>query len=238
MILGKMDISIKGVQRTSLIDYPGKVASVIFVSECNFRCPYCHNPELVLDEIKKDINPEEFLEFLEKKKKWLDGICITGGEPTLHKGLVDFVKEVKKRGFLVKIDTNGANPSMIEKLLKEKLVDYVAMDIKAPLDKYEKIIKTKVDKKAIKKTVDLLMNSNIDYEFRTTVVPGLFDEKDAEKIGQWLKGAKKFCIQQFRNIDRTLDKKFQNIQPYPPKKLKEFKRILSNYIKKVEIRGV
>lgn len=233
-----MDINIKGVQRTSLIDYPKKVCSVIFVSRCNFRCPYCHNAELVLNEIKKDILPQEFLLFLEKKKKWLDGVCITGGEPTLHKGLVDFAREVKKMGFLVKIDTNGTNPSMIEKLLKERLVDYIAMDIKAPLDKYKKITKTKSDKKAIQKTIDLLMKSNIRHEFRTTVVPGLFDEKDAEEIGKWLKGARKFCIQQFRNIDRTLDKKFQNIKPYPPKKLKEFKKILSNYIKKVEIRGV
>lgn len=233
-----MNIKINGVQKTSLIDYPGKVASVIFVGGCNFRCPYCHNPELVLNEVKDDINPEEFLQFLEKKKKWLDGVCITGGEPTLHKGLVDFARELKKRRLLVKIDTNGTNPSMIEQLINENLADYIAMDIKAPLEEYEKVTKTKADKKAIQKTINLLMKSNIDYEFRTTVVPGLFDEKDAEEIGKWLKGAKKFCIQQFRNSDRTLDKKFQDIRPYPPKKIKEFKKILQNYIKKVEVRGI
>ena len=233
-----MNISIKGVQRTSLIDYPKKVCAVAFVSKCNFRCPYCHNAELVFNEIKEDIPPEEILQFLEKKKKWLDGICITGGEPTLHKGLVDFAREVKKRKFLVKVDTNGTNPEMVKQLIKEKLADYIAMDIKAPLDKYGSVTKTKADKRAIQKTINLLMKSNINYEFRTTVVPGLFDEKDAEEIGKMLKGAKKFCIQQFRNIDRTLDKKFQDLKPYPPKKLKDFKKILSGYIKKVEIRGI
>lgn len=233
-----MNIKIKGVQKTSLIDYPGKVCSVIFVSRCNFRCPYCHNAELVLNEVKDDINPEEILQFLEKKKKWIDGVCITGGEPTLHKGLADFAREVKKRNLLVKIDTNGTNPKLIGELLKEKLVDYIAMDIKASQKRYRDATKAKFDKKAIQKTIDLIMKSGIKHEFRTTVVPGLFDEKEAEEIGKWLKGAKKFCIQQFRNIDRTLDKKFQDVQPYPPKKLKEFKKILSGYINKVEIRGV
>ncbi len=233
-----MDISIKGVQKTSLIDYPKKICSVIFMSRCNFRCPYCHNPELVFNEVKKDIDPKEILEFLEKKKKWIDGVCITGGEPTLHKGLADFIREIKKKGFSVKLDTNGALPSVIEKLLKEKLIDYIAMDIKAPLDKYEKAAGAKVDMKAIQKSISIIMDSDVDYEFRTTVVPELFDEKDAESIGKWLKGAKKFCIQQFRNIDRTLDSKFQDTGTYSTKRLKDFKKILSPYIKKVEVRGV
>lgn len=233
-----MDISIKGVQKTSLIDYPKKVASVIFVSRCNFRCPYCHNPELVFDEIKEDISPEEILAFLDKKKKWIDGVCITGGEPTLHKGLIEFAGEIKKKGLLVKIDTNGTNPSMLESLLKEKLVDYIAMDIKAPIEKYPAVIKTKFDEKAVRKSIGIVMNSGVGYEFRTTVVPGLFEEKDAEKIGKLLKGAEKFCLQQFRNNDKVLDAKMQDIQPYAPKKLKEFKKTLSEYIKKVEIRGI
>lgn len=233
-----MDINIKGVQRTSLIDYPGKVATVIFLNRCNFRCPYCHNPELVLEEVKEDLDPEEILEFLEKKKNWIDGICITGGEPTLHKGLVDFARRVKQRGFLVKIDTNGTNPSMIEALLDERLVDYISMDIKAPLDKYEKVTKTRVNADAIQQTVNLLMNSGIKYEFRTTVVPGLFDEEDAEKIGEWLKGAKKFCIQQFRNKDKVLDPEFQNVGHYHLDKLEKFKTILQKHINDVEIRGV
>lgn len=233
-----MKISIKGVQRTSLIDYPKKVCSVIFVGNCNFRCPFCHNPELVLNEVKEDIPADEIIKFLEKKKKWLDGICVTGGEPTLHKGLPDFLKAVKEKGFLVKLDTNGTNPAMLELLLKEKLVDYIAMDIKASIENYEKAAGVKVDKKAIKKSAKIIMDSGASYEFRTTVVPGLFDEKEAEKIGKWLKGAKKFCIQQFRNADKTLDPKFQEIEPYRPKKLEEFKKTLKNYFKKVEVRGI
>ncbi|MBN2111940.1 anaerobic ribonucleoside-triphosphate reductase activating protein [Candidatus Woesearchaeota archaeon] len=233
-----MDINIKGVQKTSLLDYPGKVCATVFLSRCNFRCPYCHNAELVFDEIKEDIPPEEILDFLEGKKNWIDGICVTGGEPTLHKGLVDFARKVKEKGFLVKIDTNGTNPEMIQQLLDGKLADYIAMDIKAPLDKYEEVVRAKVNADAIQRTINLLMDSGIDYEFRTTVVPGLFEENDAEKIGEWLKGAKKFCIQQFRNSDKVLDPKYQNIAHYHIDKLEKFKTILKKYIKDVEIRGV
>jgi len=233
-----MDIEIKGVQKTSLIDYPGKVVTVIFLNRCNFRCPYCHNGELVLNEVKNTINPNEILEFLEKKRKWVDGICITGGEPTLHKGLIDFIREVKEKNFLVKLDTNGTNPSMIEQLLKENLLDYIAMDIKASLKNYENAIKVKFDENSIQKTIQMVMNSGIEYEFRTTVVPGLFDENDAEEIGKWLKGARKFCLQQFKNSDKTLDPEFQNIGHYHIDKLEKFKTIISKNIKDVEIRGI
>ena len=233
-----MDINIKGVQRTSLIDYPVKISAVIFVSRCNFRCPFCHNGELVLDEIKKEIPSKEILDFLDEKKSWIDGVCITGGEPTMHKGLPDFIREVKKMNFLVKLDTNGTNPSMIAGLLKENLLDYVAMDIKGPIGKYDKPCGVKVNKKAIQDTIDILMRSKIDYEFRTTIVPGLFEDEDAEAIGKWLKGAKKFCIQQFRNNDKVLDPKFQNVGHYHLDKLETFKTEMSKYIKDVEIRGV
>jgi pyruvate formate lyase activating enzyme len=233
-----MEINIKGVQKTSLIDYPGKVCSVIFVSRCNFRCPFCHNSELVFDEVEKDIPPHEIFDFLDKKKDWIDGVCITGGEPTLHKGLPDFIREIKKRGFLVKLDTNGTNPSMVAALLKESLLDYVAMDIKAPLGKYDASCGVKANKKLIQDSIDILMRSGIGYEFRTTVVPGLFEDGDAKSIGEWLKGAKKFCIQQFRNADKVLDPKFQNTGHYHIDKLEAFKTELSKYIKEVEIRGV
>lgn len=233
-----MNINIKGVQKTSLLDYPGKICSTIFLSRCNFRCPYCHNPELVFDEVKKDIPTEEIFDFLEKKKKWIDGICITGGEPTMHKGLAEFAEKIKEKGFLVKLDTNGTNPQLVEEMISQKLVDYVAMDIKAPLDKYEQVTKTKVNADAIQESINLLMESEIDYEFRITVVPGLFEEEDAEKIGQWLKGAKKFCIQQFRNSDKVLDPKFQNIGHYHIPELEKFKKTFEKYIKNVEIRGI
>lgn len=233
-----MDIDIKGVQKTSLLDYPGKIAAVIFLSRCNFRCPYCHNGELVLNEAKKSIDPEEIFSYLEKKRKWVDGVCITGGEPTMHKGLPDFIREIKKKRFLVKLDTNGTNPSMIEQLLKENLLDYIAMDIKASLKNYEKAIAVKFDENAIQKTIHMIMNSDIKYEFRTTVVPGLFTENDAEEIGKWLKGARKFCIQQFKNTNKTLDPKFQDVGHYHIDKLEKFKKIISKNIKDVEIRGI
>ena len=233
-----MSISIKGVQKASLIDYPGKIACVIFVGGCNFRCPYCHNPELVLNEVKDDISPDEIIDFLNKKRKWIDGVCITGGEPTLHKGLPDFIREIKKIGFLVKLDTNGTNPGMVESLLNENLLDYIAMDIKASLKNYENAVAVKFDENSIQEAIHLIMNSGIDYEFRTTVVPGLFDENDAEEIGSWLKGAKKFCLQQFRNTDKTLNPEFQNIGHYHLDTLEKFRDIISKNIKNVEIRGV
>jgi len=233
-----VDIEIKGVQKTSLLDYPGKVAAVIFVSMCNFRCPYCHNGELVLNEVKKTIEPKEIIDYLEKKRKWVDGVCITGGEPTMHKGLPDFIKEIKNKGFLVKLDTNGTNPEMVEQLLNENLLDYIAMDIKASLKNYEKAVAVKFNENSIQKTIHLIMNSCIDYEFRTTVVPGLFDESDAEEISVWLKGAKKFCLQQFKNTDKTLDPKFQDVSHYHVDMLEKFKSIISKNIKDVEIRGV
>lgn len=233
-----MDISIKGVQKTSLIDYPKKVASVVFVGNCNFRCPFCHNPELVLGEVKEDIPPEEVIEFFEKKKKWIDGVCITGGEPTLHKGLPDFMKELKKRGFLVKLDTNGANPGMVKDIIEENLADFFAMDIKADKENYAKAAGVNVDMKKIEESIGMIMNSGVDYEFRTTAVPGLFDEKTAEGIGEWLKGAKKFCLQQFRGIDKTLDPKFQRVRSFRIPELEKFKNILGRTIEEVELRGV
>ncbi len=231
------DIEIKGVQKTSLLDFPGKVCAVVFLNKCNFRCPFCHNAELVLGEIKDDIPPEEILGFLDKKRNWIDGVCITGGEPTLQKGLPKFIEQIKRKGFLVKLDTNGANPSMLKELISRKLLDYISMDIKADKEGYEKAAGAKVNMSRLQESVMLVMNSGIGYEFRTTVVPGLFNEQTAENIAKWLAGAKKFCIQQFRNSDKVLDPKFQNIEHYHIPKLEEFKTILERTIKKVEIRG-
>jgi len=233
-----MNIKIKGEQKTSLIDYPGKVATVVFVSLCNFRCPYCHNGELVLNEVKDEITPEEIFKFLEKKKKWLDGVCITGGEPTMHPGLIEFAAEIKKRGLRVKVDTNGTNPEMIQELIDKNLVDYIAMDIKASKENYNNATKVNFDIDIIQKTVKMIMDSNVKYEFRTTVVPGLFNDGEAEKIGKWLKGARKFCLQQFRNNDKTLDPEFQNIGHYHVDRLENFKAIILKYIDDVEIRGI
>lgn len=233
-----MDIDIRAVLKSSLIDWPGKICATVFTTKCNFRCGFCHNPELVFETAKeKPIPPADIIKFLESKKDWLDGICITGGEPTLHPGLAEFCKAVKDAGLGVKLDTNGTMPAILEKLINEKLVDYIAMDIKSSPEKYSKVAGVKVNKDAIKKSVKLIMDSGIDYEFRTTAVPGYFDEKDAEKVGKWLKGAKRYSLQQFNNQHKMLDEEFSEIEPYLTGKLERFRAIILKYIPECEIRN-
>jgi pyruvate formate lyase activating enzyme len=232
------NIDIKGVQKTSLLDYPGKVCAVVFLSRCNFRCPFCHNPELVFDKIKESIEPEEILSFLMSKKKWLDGVCITGGEPMLHPGVIEFAKKIKGMGMLVKIDTNGTNPKMLKEMIGMKLVDYIAMDIKSDRETYSRAAGINADMKSINESTRIIMDSGIDYEFRTTVVPGLFDSSTAKNIAGWLSGAKRIFLQQFRNTDRVLDPKYQSIEHYHTPQLEEFRKIMEKDIKEVGIRGV
>ncbi|MCL5794787.1 MAG: anaerobic ribonucleoside-triphosphate reductase activating protein [Patescibacteria group bacterium] len=229
---------IAGLQKTSLLDYPGKISAIIFTSGCNFKCSFCHNPELVKPNSKITKIPEkDFFDFLNKRKNILDAVVITGGEPTLQNDLVPFIKKIKKLGFLVKLDTNGSSPKIIEQLLKNRLIDYIAMDIKGPLDKYHKITTQKIDLENIKKSVEFIKNCKIDYEFRTTVVPTLLDEQDFAKTGEWLKGTKIYYLQQFRN-EKTLNKNLKNTSPYPAKTLRLFANIMKKYVKEVKIRGI
>lgn len=224
---------IKGFQKTSLVDYPGKVAAVVFVGKCNFRCPYCHNRDLVLDyDSLPTIKEKEVLEHLLAKKKWIDGVCISGGEPLLYKELSEFARKVKKAGFLVKIDTNGTNPSLLGEMIKEKVVDYIAMDIKGPLDRYEFVTRSKVNLADIKKSVELIRKSGIRYELRMTVVPGLHERKDFTKIGKWLKGARLFAIQQFRPRN-CIDKSFERIEPFSLGEIEKFKKVMERYVKRL-----
>lgn len=221
---------IGGLQELSLVDYPGKVAATVFLIGCNFKCGYCQNPELVdPKKIKRQpkISQKEFFKFLDQRKDFLDGICITGGEPTIHPGLFNFIKKIKQKGFLVKLDTNGSNPKMLKKLLDANLLDFIAMDIKLGVSNYNKTI--------AEKSIDLIKNSSVDYEFRTTVVPSIIKKKDVEKIGKRLKGIKKFALQQFQN-QKVLDPSFKKIKPYSDKILKDFEKILKKYIKQVELR--
>ena len=234
-----MNLPIKGFQKTSLIDYPPYTSSVIFLGGCNFRCGFCHNPDLVLaaDSIK-NIEVEAVLGHLKKKKNWIEGVCVTGGEPTIYPDLVKFLSELKKHGFFVKLDTNGTNPDMLKHLIDNKLVDYIAMDIKAPLDKYEEVIRMNIDEKALQKSIDIIKNSGIDYEFRTTVIPGLINKEDIQKIGEWLEGSKRFCIQQFRNTKDLIDKELKKKDPYAQKELEEFSEIARPYFEDIEIKNV
>jgi len=229
-----------GLQKVTLIDYPGKVSATVFTIGCNFRCPFCHNPELVFPDIggaTGSVSEKEFFEFLKKRKGKLDGICITGGEPTIQKDILDFMAKIKKMGFLVKLDTNGTRPDVLKKAFEENLVDFVAMDIKNCLDKYDKTNGVEADLDRIKLSVDLIKNSGKGYEFRTTVVPGLHELKDFDKIGMWLEGSESYALQKFRNEGKLLDEKF--LEKYKNKKeldLKKVKKRMEKYFNKVVIK--
>lgn len=200
-----------GYQKLTLIDYPGKIATTVFTVGCNFRCPFCHNPELVdLKLAHGETADKEFLSFLKKRQGKLEGVCITGGEPTLQPDIVDFIKKIKRAGFLVKLDTNGARPDVLKKLLDAKLLDFVAMDIKNQLKRYDATTGVKGDKDRIKLSVDLIMHNGVPYEFRTTVVPGIHTEKDFDEIAKWIKGARAYYLQEYREgkiLDNNLKKK-------------------------------
>ena len=198
---------IGGIQKTSLLDYPGKISAIIFTQGCNFRCPYCHNPELLkTGENASLVSVSSVLDFLKTRIGKLDGVVITGGDPCLHKDLPEFIKAVKQLGFLVKLDTNGSFPGMLENLINENLIDYIAMDIKAPFEKYSSIAGCDIDIEKIKRSVHLVLESGIDYEFRTTVVKSMLAYDDFEKIGNEIHGAKRYYLQKFVPT-KTLDTK-------------------------------
>lgn len=239
-------MKIQALQKVTLVDYPGRIAATVFTTGCNFSCCFCHNPELVVGGEKQQsdkITEKYFFDFLKERKNLVDGVCITGGEPTIQTGLLDFMLAIKKAGFLVKLDTNGSNPDVLQKIFDNGLVDYVAMDIKSSLENYLAITKVRSffsDKCltfVIQKSVDLIRNSGVDYEFRTTVVPKLITEKEVKKIGEWLCGAKAYYLQQFRK-ETALDKKWRKVNPYPDEKLLEMRKIVQPYFDEVGVRGL
>ena len=193
---------IGGFQKFTLVDYPSKVAATVFTIGCNFRCHFCHNPELVIKAQFPAPNKmeEELLAFLEKRKGKLDGVCITGGEPTIQPDIVEFIKKIKKMGFLVKLDSNGTRPDVLRKVIEAKLVDFIAMDIKHAPSKYEKAVGTKIDMERILLSVKLIMQGKIPYEFRTTVVPGIHEDEDFDEIAEWIGGAKNYSLQEYREM--------------------------------------
>ena len=234
---------IGGVQKTSLVDFPHRVAAVVFTQGCNFRCGYCHNPLLIYPPLEGGSKSlisgrgviEDFLSFLKTRIGKLDGVVITGGEPTLQSGLYNFIKEIKQMGFEVKLDTNGTNPEVVERLINDNLLDYIAMDIKAPLDKYDLITNTNINKDNILQTIKLIKNSKIDYEFRTTVVKSQLSFNDFEKIGQMIKGAKRYYLQKFVSSE-ILDKNLKNSQTYTDQEFKTLCRNLKKYVEIVNYR--
>ncbi len=232
---------ISGQQKLTLIDFPGHLATTIFTSGCNFRCPFCHNPELAMGKIEKISSSEsksetDFFKFLSARKGKIDGVCITGGEPTLQPGLVDFIKKIKACEFFVKLDTNGTRPDVLKCLLDLKLLDFVAMDIKNSPEKYSETVGVNVDVEKIKASVELIRNSFIDYEFRTTVVPGIHDYVDFLAIANWLSGSKAYYLQEYRDaviLDSNLRKKTKNQKI----DLEKIKQTIEHHFQKMGIRS-
>ncbi|MEF8879174.1 MAG: anaerobic ribonucleoside-triphosphate reductase activating protein [Candidatus Thermoplasmatota archaeon] len=225
-----------GLQKTSLIDYPDKIAAVVWTVGCNFRCPFCYNPELVKNN--KDLIPEEqVFSFLEERKELVEGVSISGGEPFLQTDLKDFVKKIKDMGYLVKVDTNGTYPDKLKELLEEDLLDYVAMDVKAPKDKYDKVSGVKTDITKVDQSIKIIREKAPDYEFRTTMVPDLLSMEDIVKIGEWLKDSKKFFIQQFKNDSNLIDEDFRYKKTYPKEMLEEALNEVKSFFDCCKVRG-
>ena len=232
----RVEVPIKGVQKQSLADYPDKVCAIAFLPGCTFKCPYCHNPELITSPEKlPTMKEDEFIQFIKGRGKWLDGVCISGGEPMIHQGLPGFIKKINDAGFLVKLDTNGSNPRMLRDVLSSGNVDYVAMDIKSSLPRYAEATNSPVDLRKIEESVQIIRASGINYEFRTTVLPKLVSREDIIKIGEWLKGSKRFAIQQFRS-NKTLDPSYANEPQYSDDELIELKKLASPYFEEVLVR--
>lgn len=229
-------MQIHGFNKTTLLDYPGIVASTVFTGGCNFRCPFCHNADLVLNPGGQPLIPEEdVFAHLAKRKGITKGVCITGGEPTLSKDIFSFSGKLKDMGLLVKLDTNGYKPDVLKKMCKEGLVDYVAMDIKASLSDYSKVTGVPIDKDIIKESVEFLVCGEIPYEFRTTVVKELHNERSFEEIADMISGANRYYLQSYVDSDRVICSGFT---AYGIDKLNEFADIVRRKVETVEIRGV
>lgn len=226
-----------GFQKLTLIDYPGKIATTVFTIGCSFKCPFCHNPELV---IKSEFLPwegveEEFFEHLEKRKGKLDGVCITGGEPTIQPDIIEFIQKIKDMGYLVKLDTNGTNPDVLKKLYDLKLLDFVATDIKNAPDRYDETVGLKANMEKVKKSVAMIMESGVPYEFRTTVVPGIHTEKDFDAVADWIDGADAYYLQEYRS-GKTIDKNMDKITKGKSVDLEKIGTKISKRFKKFGIR--
>ncbi len=236
-----MKIKIKGFIPNTLLDWEGMIVSTIYLPYCNFRCPYCQNSSLIFSPEKLEtISLEEVKEYLTRNKKWVDGVCITGGEPCIYKELPEFLSNFREMGLKIKLDTNGSFPSLLKKVIQEGLVDYIAMDIKAPLlpSHYQASAGKGTEEilRRVKESIQVIKNSGIDYEFRTTVVPTLHSPEDILEIAKSIKGARRFYLQNFVPQD-TLNPEFMKITPYSRKELEKVRERIKGYFEKCEVRG-
>lgn len=227
---------IKGLQKLTLLDYPGEIAATVFLGGCNLRCPFCHNASLVLPEKFGETLPEEeFFDFLKSRQGKLRAVCVSGGEPTLYPGLFDFMRRIKEMGFLLKLDTNGTRPEVLKRLVGEGLLDYVAMDIKNSPEGYAKTVGIEpFDLSGVRESAEFLMSGAVDFEFRTTVVRELHTEEDIENIGKWLSGEEKFFLQTYTDSGDHIKDGYSG---YTPSEMEALTKILKKYIPKAEKRG-
>ena len=224
---------IAGLQKTTLLDYPGKVACTVFLAGCNFRCPFCQNWEIVNGK-GEDVDPKELLSFLKKRKGVLDGVCVTGGEPIVHDDISALLSEIKELGYSVKLDTNGSYPDKLRNLVENRLVDTVAMDVKNCKERYALTAGTAVNVEEIDESVQFLLSDAVDYEMRTTVADELHREEDMLKLSQWIAGAKRYYIQNFKDSDAV---PYGNLSPCSDEKLRRFTEIMRPLVPSVKIRG-
>jgi pyruvate formate lyase activating enzyme len=239
---------IGGLEKLTLLDYPDHLAAIIFTQGCNFRCHFCYNPMLVLpregmdEKNKKEkgfppLSTEDLFLFLRERFGRLEGVVITGGEPTIHPDLPDFIKQIKDIGYLVKLDTNGTNPDMLVGLIKDGLIDYIAMDLKAPLEKYSATTGVALDYNNVAKSVKIIKESGLPYEFRTTVVPGLLEKDDFHRMGALIKGSAKWYLQNFKSDVDLIDAGLVGQHGYTSKEMEEFAAIGREYVDLCEVRG-
>ena len=236
-------MKICGLQKTTLIDYPGKVAATIFLAGCNFRCPWCYAKELVFPELiakQPEITQEELLAFLKDKQGLLEGVVICGGEPTLNPELPGLLKKIKDLGFSVKLDSNGSNPKMLKDLIEKKLIDYVAMDIKLPENRYSLVFGAPMSAEIIEHSILTLKNSDIDFEFRTTCAPGVHTPEDLARMAEWIGKLipgrpPKYFLQNFRP-ERTIDPEFEKLRPFLPEFFARAQELIKPFVPDCRIR--
>ena len=228
---------ISAFQKSTLLDYPGKLACLVFTYSCNLRCEYCHNPELVIQPFRKNIaiSEEDIISFLQKRESLIDGVVITGGEPTLQKDLIPFIKKIKDMGFLVKLDTNGTNSKVVKKILDLDIVDYWAMDVKYEKEIYIQNLKDKIPYNEVERSISLIKEKARDYEFRTTYVKGIHTIDSVKGIGQLISGSKRYYIQNFRP-GKTINPALNSANSFTQEELEKFKKIMKKYVESIEIR--
>jgi pyruvate formate lyase activating enzyme len=226
-------VEIKGLEKFAPRDYPGFISATVFTGGCNFRCPYCHNADLVLDPESIESFPFEiFLQFLDTRKSWLEAVCVSGGEPLLHTDIASLFQLLKDRGLRTKLDTNGSFPERLISLIEAGLLDFVAMDVKAPWEKYADVAGTPVDTKTIKGSVDIILASGIDHVFRTTAVPGLTSPADLREICGMLQGARSFKVQAF-SPENSLDPSLRNLEPFSQEDFQAYVQIAQEYFPEI-----